>query len=185
MKIVENNGYVQQLESPPPSPPPSPTEDEVKTTKRRKKLSDKQLVALQKGRERVQENKIKRERERSNYRKKKASAQSKEARDVDTEFINAGLSAKKEAKNLKKHLIAFEPSVSKEKEIRKKLQKKKNNQMRIKSWQSLREETLEQCDSVEDFDELSSHLDTITEEDIYDESMLTNKLNKIFDNYKK
>tara|TARA_R110000824_G_scaffold93567_1_gene226247 strand:- start:525 stop:1073 length:549 start_codon:yes stop_codon:yes gene_type:complete len=182
MKIVENNGYVQQLESPPPSPPPEPTEDEVKTTKRRKKLSDKQLVALQKGRERVQENKIKRERERSNYRKKKASAT---ARDVDTEFINAGLSAKKEAKNLKKHLIAFEPSVSKEKEIRKKLQKKKNNQMRIKSWQSLREETLEQCDSVEDFDELSSHLDTITEEDIYDESMLTNKLNKIFDNYKK
>ena len=60
MKIVENNGYVQQLESPPPSPDPLPTEDEVKTTKRRKKLSDKQLAALAKGRARVQENKIKR-----------------------------------------------------------------------------------------------------------------------------
>ena len=57
--------------------------------------------------------------------------------------------------------------------------------MKIKSWQELREETLEQCDTVEDFDELSTHLDTITEEEVIDESLLKNKLNKIFDNYKR
>jgi len=179
MKIVENNGYVQQLESPPPSPDPrqsSPTEDEVKTTKRRKKLSDKQLAALAKGRARVQENKIKRQQSRQ------AEARQQQK---NTEFINAGLKASREAKDIKKKLKAYEPSVSKEKEIRSKLQKKKQNQMKIKSWQSLREETLEKCESVEDFDELSTHLDTITEEEIIDESLLTNKLNKIFDNYKK
>jgi len=176
MKIVENNGYVQQLESPPPSPDPLPTEDEVKTTKRRKKLSDKQLAALAKGRARVQENKIKRQQSRQ------AEARQQQK---NTEFINAGLKASREAKDIKKKLKAYEPSVSKEKEIRSKLQKKKQNQMKIKSWQSLREETLEKCESVEDFDELSTHLDTITEEEIIDESLLTNKLNKIFDNYKK
>ena len=89
-------------------------------------------------------------------------------------------------RNKKKKLLkSFEPSVSREKEIRGKLQKKKQNQMKIKSWQELREETLEQCDTLEDFDELSTHLDTITEEEIIDESLLKNKLNKIFDNYKR
>lgn len=180
MKIVENNGYVQQLESPPPSPDPLPTEDEVKTTKRRKKLSDKQLAALAKGRARVQENKIKRQQSRLSKATEEARQQQK-----NTEFINAGLKASREAKDIKKKLKAYEPSVSKEKEIRSRLQKKKQNQMKIKSWQSLREETLEKCESVEDFDELSTHLDTITEEEIIDESLLTNKLNKIFDNYKK
>ena len=169
MKIVEKNGYVQQLESPPVSPPPSPTEDEVKVSKRRKKLSDKQLAALAKGRAKVQENKIKR----------------KKINKKDTEFINAGLRGAAEAKKKKKQLKSFEPSVSREKEIRGKLQKKKQNQMKIKSWQELREETLEQCDTLEDFDELSTHLDTITEEEVIDESLLKNKLNKIFDNYKR
>jgi hypothetical protein len=169
MKIVEKNGYVQQLESPPPSPPPSPTEDEVKVSKRRKKLSDKQLAALAKGRAKVQENKIKR----------------KKINKKDTEFINAGLRGAAEAKKKKKLLKSFEPSVSREKEIRGKLQKKKQNQMKIKSWQELREETLEKCDTLEDFDELSTHLDTITEEEVIDESLLKNKLNKIFDNYKR
>ena len=43
---------------------------------------------------------------------------------------------------------------------------------------------LEKCETIEDFDEMVEHLDTITDDDIVDDEKLLNKLNKMLENYK-
>ena len=48
----------------------------------------------------------------------------------------------------------------------------------------MREQALEQCDTIEDFEELTEHLDTIEDEEIFDDEKLKTKLNNIYDTYK-
>jgi len=55
---------------------------------------------------------------------------------------------------------------------------------KIEKWIEEREKALDNCQCIEEFDELSGHLDSITEEDILDDKKLHSKLNKIYALYK-
>ena len=58
------------------------------------------------------------------------------------------------------------------------------NSQKIENWVKEREKALDNCETIEEFDELSGHLDSITEEDILDNKKLHTKLNKIYALYK-
>ena len=57
------------------------------------------------------------------------------------------------------------------------------DEFKLANFYELREEFLGKCETLEDFEEMSCHLDTITEEDIVDDEKLLNKLNNILVNY--
>jgi len=175
-KVIESaDGEVewkQEDDTPPPSPPPEQEpipETELKRERRKKKLSEAQLAALEKGRKRVQENK-----------RQKELKKMKE----DAEFIEKGIQQTKSAKQKKTDL----KKSTKESKIRETLLAKKKRKEwethRKESWELMRESTLEKCETIEDFDELSQHLDTIEDEEIFDDEKLKIKLNKIYDTYK-
>ena len=175
-KVIESaDGEVewkQEDDTPPPSPPPAPEpipEAELKRERRKKKLREAQLAALEKGRKRVAENKRQRE-----LKKKKEEA----------EFVKQGIEQTKTAKQKKTDL----KKSTKESKIRETLLAKKKRKEwethRKESWALMRESTLDKCETVEDFDELSQHLDTIEDEEIFDDEKLKIKLNKIYDLYK-
>ena len=56
--------------------------------------------------------------------------------------------------------------------------------MKKANWELMREETLDKCETIEDFDELTKHLDSVEDDDIFDDEKLKTKLNKIYDMYK-
>ncbi len=185
-KIIESADaeveWKQEDDTPPPSPnqelPPSPppSEEQVKKEKRKKKLSEAQLAALAKGRARVAENKRRKELE-----KKRSELQQKKK---DKEFVDKGIALNKSAKAKKSELCKS----AKEEKIREKLleRKKKGDweDERRARWELMREETLDKCETIEDFDELCGHLDTVEDDDIFDDEKLKTKLNKIYDTYK-
>ncbi len=187
-KIIESADaeveWKQEDDTPPPSPdpqaeqsqPPPPSEEQVKKEKRKKKLSEAQLAALAKGRARVAENKRRKELE-----KKRSELQQKKK---DKEFVDKGIAQNKSAKEKKSELRKS----AKEQKIREKLLERKKkeeweNERRAR-WELMREETLDKCETIEDFDELCGHLDTVEDDDIFDDEKLKTKLNKIYDTYK-
>jgi len=170
--IVES---IQEEDTPPPTPEPSPeppSEAEVKRARRKKQLSEKQLEALAKGRARVAEN-----------REKKKQLDKKN----DSKFVEEGIKMKVAAKK-KQSEQKKKATLSKAEEHRQKLLDTRNETKRKKKamndWKSMSEVALLQCQDVEEYDELSGHLETITEDDVFDTDKLKTKLNKIYDLYK-
>ena len=169
----------------------------------KKKLSQKQLDALAKGRARVALN-----------RKKRLAEEKK-----DKKFVEDGIKLKVEQKEKKKKIMRTQKEqehyeklmAKKELEIAKeaereawKLEKAQletkedeplppppdtegvdepTDEFKLANFYELREEFLGKCENVEDFEEMMFHLDTITEEDIVDDEKLLNKLNNILVNY--
>tara|TARA_R110000765_G_scaffold191374_2_gene296655 strand:+ start:758 stop:1387 length:630 start_codon:yes stop_codon:yes gene_type:complete len=171
--------WVQEEDTPPPTPSPSPEpipEAVLKKERRKKKLSEAQLAALEKGRARVAENKRMRD-----LKKKRDELIS---RKEEKEFVDAGIKNKKSAKATKAEI----KKSNRETKIREKLlEKKKLKELRETkkaNWELMREETLDKCETIEDFDELTKHLDSVEDEDMFDDEKLKTKLNKIYDMYK-
>ena len=167
--------------------------------KPKKKLSQKQLEALAKGRARVAEN-----------RKNKLAELKK-----DKKFVEEGIKLIKEQKEKKKNIMRTQKEQAHyDKLMAKKLEKAREDEkefvkfekaqletkedeplppppeadeptdeFKIENFYELREEFLGKCETLEDFEEMSCHLDTITEEDIVDDEKLLNKLNNILVNY--
>ena len=143
-------------------------------------LSDKQIEALAKGRAKVAEN---REKKRKQLLEKKK----------DAEFVKQAIEEKIASREEKKRVLKGqrekgkrEKLLAKKAEERKKLEEEEAEKPnpKIEQWITEREKALDNCQCIEEFDELSSHLDTITEEDILDDKKLHSKLNKIYDLYK-
>ena len=171
--------WKQEEDTPPPSPSPEPEpipEAVLKRERRKKKLSEAQLAALEKGRMKVQENKRKKD------LKKKRDELIK--RKEEKEFIDNGIKQNKSAKALKTEI----KKSTKETKIREKLLEKKKKKewetQRQARWELMREDALNRCETIEDFDELSEHLNTVETDDIFDDEKLKSKLNKIYDMYK-
>tara|TARA_R110002074_G_scaffold172154_2_gene334706 strand:- start:886 stop:1497 length:612 start_codon:yes stop_codon:yes gene_type:complete len=171
--------WKQEEDTPPPSPSPEPEpipEAVLKRERRKKKLSEAQLAALEKGRMKVQENKRKKD------LKKKRDELVK--RKEEKEFIDNGIKQNKSAKALKTEI----KKSTKETKIREKLLEKKKKKewetQRQARWELMREDALDRCETIEDFDELSEHLNTVETDDIFDDEKLKSKLNKIYDMYK-
>tara|TARA_R110002096_G_scaffold142267_5_gene297454 strand:+ start:112 stop:684 length:573 start_codon:yes stop_codon:yes gene_type:complete len=154
--------------------------------KPKKKLSQKQLEALAKGRARVAEN-----------RKNKLAELKK-----DKKFVEEGIKLIKEQKEKKKNIMRTQKEQAHyDKLMAKKLEKAQletkedeplppppeadepTDEFKIENFYSLREEFLGKCETLEDFEEMSGHLDTITDDDIVDDEKLLNKLNNILVNY--
>ena len=163
--------------------PQGTQDDSNNTPSGKKKLSQKQLDALAKGRARVALN-----------RKKKLADEKK-----DKKFVEDGIKLKVEQKEQKRNIMRTQ----KEQELYNKLMAKKEreaedretkedeplpsppptDEFKLANFYELREEFLGKCETLEDFEEMSCHLDTITEEDIVDDEKLLNKLNNILVNY--
>lgn len=175
--------WKQEEDTPPPSPSPEPEpipEAVLKRERRKKKLSEAQLAALEKGRMKVQENKRKKD-----LKKKRDELLAKAVkRKEEKEFIDNGIKQNKSAKALKTEI----KKSTKETKIREKLLEKKKKKewetQRQARWELMREDALNRCETIEDFDELSEHLNTVETDDIFDDEKLKSKLNKIYDMYK-
>ncbi len=152
-------------------------EEEIVEPKKKRKLSQKQLDALAKGRARVAENRAKK-REQLQSKKKVQPVKQKEAEKV----------VEKKVKFVEEKYTKRTIKGKKEKEIYEKLKAQEAQQIRdykkIEKFIELREKFLGDCDTIEDFEELSAHLDTITEDDILNDELLIKKLNKMLVNYK-
>ena len=141
-------------------------------------LSDKQIEALAKGRAKVSEN---REKKRKQLLEKKK----------DAEFVKQAIEEKIANKEEKKRVLKGQREKTKREKLlakknaeeQKKMEAEKPNP-KIEQWITEREKALDNCECIEEFDELSTHLDTITEEDILDDKKLHTKLNKIYALYK-
>lgn len=147
-------------------------------------LSEKQIDALARGRAKVAEN---REKKRKLLLKKKK----------DEDFVKQAIEEKIANRVEKRAKLKSEREQSKrEKLLEKKKQAQAKQQMeeqkarevgnsqKIENWVKEREKALDNCETIEEFDELSGHLDSITEEDILDNKKLHTKLNKIYALYK-
>lgn len=144
-------------------------------------LSEKQIDALAKGRAKVAEN---REKKRKLLLKKKK----------DEDFVKQAIEEKIAARVEKRATLKSNKEQAKRNKL---LAKKKEEQakaeeqkiigrsnQKIEKWIEEREKALDNCQCIEEFDELSGHLDSITEEDILDDKKLHSKLNKIYALYK-
>ena len=155
-----------------------PEEIEPVEEKPKRILSDKQIEALAKGRAKVSEN---REKKRKQLLEKKK----------DAEFVKQAIEEKIASREEKKRVLKGQREKGKREKLlakknaeeQKKMEAEKPNP-KIEQWITEREKALDNCQCIEEFDELSTHLDTITEEDILDDKKLHSKLNKIYDLYK-
>tara|TARA_R100000951_G_scaffold85609_1_gene73302 strand:- start:1592 stop:2113 length:522 start_codon:yes stop_codon:yes gene_type:complete len=155
-----------------------PVEEEEVVEKPKRVLSEKQIDALARGRAKVAEN---REKKRKLLLKKKK----------DEDFVKQAIEEKIANRVEKRAKLKSEREQSKREKL---LEKKKQaeeqkarevgNSQKIENWVKEREKALDNCETIEEFDELSGHLDSITEEDILDNKKLHTKLNKIYALYK-
>ena len=134
-------------------------------TKRKKQLSQKQLDGLAKGRAKVAEKRAEKKR------------MAEERKNFDAKMIEQ----KAENRKKKRDIVRFDE----EEEYRMVLEKKSQDKIKLQNFKTLRTKYLKRCETAEDFDELKSRLDEITEDDILDKDRLKNKLIKMLDNYKK
>ena len=166
-------------------------------SKPKKKLSQKQLDALAKGRARVAEN---RKKKIAELNRDKLAEEKK-----NKKFVDDGIKLIKDQKENKSKILRTQKEkqiyeklmAKKELELAKEAEKKQpepepvpepedetiTDEFKIENFYSLREEFLGKCETLEDFEEMSSHLDTITDDDIVDDEKLLNKLNNILVNY--
>tara|TARA_R110000803_G_scaffold8743_3_gene28146 strand:- start:1117 stop:1713 length:597 start_codon:yes stop_codon:yes gene_type:complete len=164
---------------------------------KKKKLSQKQLDALAKGRARVAEN---RKKKIAELNRDKLAEEKK-----NKKFVDDGIKLIKDQKENKSKILRTQKEkqiyeklmAKKELELAKEAEKKQpepepvpepedetiTDEFKIENFYSLREEFLGKCETLEDFEEMSSHLDTITDDDIVDDEKLLNKLNNILVNY--
>ncbi len=152
---------------------PEVAEEEV-VEKPKRVLSEKQIDALARGRAKVAEN---REKKRKLLLKKKK----------DEDFVKQAIEEKIANRVEKRAKLKSEREQSKrDKLLEKKRQaeEQQGNSQKIENWVKEREKALDNCETIEEFDELSGHLDSITEEDILDNKKLHTKLNKIYALYK-
>jgi len=156
---------------------PEPVEEEV-VEKPKRVLSEKQIDALARGRAKVAEN---REKKRKLLLKKKK----------DEDFVKQAIEEKIANRVEKRAKLKSEREQSKrdkllekKKQAQAKQEEQKGNSQKIENWVKEREKALDNCETIEEFDELSGHLDSITEEDILDNKKLHTKLNKIYALYK-
>ena len=166
----------------PPSLIKISTEEEEKP---KRVLSEKQIDALARGRAKVAEN---REKKRKLLLIKKKDDEF--VKQAIEEKINSRMekratlkSARENAKR-DKLLAKKKQQEFKELEEQKKLEAQVKPNPKIEQWITEREKALDNCESIEEFDELSGHLDSISEEDILDDKKLHTKLNKIYALYK-
>ena len=134
-------------------------------TKRKKQLSQKQLDGLAKGRAKVAEKRAEKKR------------MAEERKNFDAKMIEQ----KAENRKKKRDIVRSDE----EEEYRMLLEKKSQDKIKLQNFKTLRTKYLKRCETAEDFDELKSRLDEITEDDILDKDRLKNKLIKMLDNYKK
>ena len=134
-------------------------------SKRKKQLSQKQLDGLAKGRAKVAEKRAEKKR------------MAEERKNFDAKMIEQ----KAENRKKKRDIVRFDE----EEEYRMVLEKKSQDKIKLQNFKTLRTKYLKRCETAEDFDELKSRLDEITEDDILDKDRLKNKLIKMLDNYKK
>ncbi len=153
------------------------SEDIVEQTKTaekpKRKLSEKQLAALAKGRKRMAE-------KRKDFKKN-----NKQKNIEENNLVEKNNVVQKQQKETKKKLIEEQNEEQehylKLLENRKKLHATKND---IDNWKKLRSKYLKKTETIEDFETLKTELDTITEEDIKDKKLLKNKLSYIVNKYK-
>jgi len=155
--------------------------EEVVEEKPKRQLSEKQIEALARGRAKVAEN---REKKRKLLLKKKK----------DEDFVKQAIEEKIANRVEKRATIKSqreqakrEKLIAKQKEAEEKAKAEEEANKpnpKIENWIEQREKALDNCETIEEFDELSGHLDTITEEDILDDKILHKKLNKIYALYK-
>ena len=144
-------------------------------------LSEKQIESLARGRAKVAEN-----------REKKRKLLLKKRKDED--FVKQAIEEKIANRTEKREIMKSEKEQSKrnkllvkkkEEEEKKRAEEEANKpNPKIEKWIEEREKALDNCQCIEEFDELSGHLDSITEEDILDDTLLHKKLNKIYALYK-
>ncbi len=156
---------------------PEVAEEEV-VEKPKRVLSEKQIDALARGRAKVAEN---REKKRKLLLKKKK----------DEDFVKQAIEEKIANRVEKRAKLKSEREQSKrdkllekKRQAQAKQEEEQNNSQKIENWVKEREKALDNCETIEEFDELSGHLDSITEEDILDNKKLHTKLNKIYALYK-
>lgn len=133
--------------------------------KKKRNLSDKQLEALAKGRARVAENRL-----LKNKTKKE-----------DSKFCEDGIKQRREAVSAKRQEKKREIPITATSGHRAKLKARED---KLSNWSVLKDKCLTECKTTSDYDDLSNHLNTITEEDVIDGDLLLNKLNNIYSNYK-
>ncbi len=153
-------------------------EEEEVVEKPKRVLSEKQIDALARGRAKVAEN---REKKRKLLLKKKK----------DEDFVKQAIEEKIANRVEKRAKLKSEREQSKrdkllekKRQAQAKQEEEQNNSQKIENWVKEREKALDNCETIEEFDELSGHLDSITEEDILDNKKLHTKLNKIYALYK-
>lgn len=150
-------------------------------------LSEKQIESLARGRAKVAEN-----------REKKRKLLLKKRKDED--FVKQAIEEKIANRTEKREIMKSEKEQSKRNKllVKKKEEEEKKRALaeqqreeeankpnpKIEKWIEEREKALDNCQCIEEFDELSGHLDSITEEDILDDTLLHKKLNKIYALYK-
>ncbi len=134
-------------------------------SKRKKQLSQKQLDGLAKGRAKVAEKRAEKKR------------MAEERKNFDAKMIEQKVENRKKKRDIVKS--------DEEDEYRRQLELKSQNATKLQNFKTLRTKYLKRCETAEDFDELKSRLDEITEDDILDNDRLKNKLIKMLDNYKK
>ena len=153
---------------------------EPQEEKPKRVLSEKQMDALARGRAKVAEN---REKKRKQLLEKKK----------DAEFVKQAIEEKIANKDAKKKVLKGQREQAKrdkllakkeEQQRQQELQRVSKPNPKIEQWITERENALDATQTIEEFDELSGHLDTITEEDILDDTLLHTKLNKIYALYK-
>ncbi len=157
---------------------PEVAEEEEVVEKPKRVLSEKQIDALARGRAKVAEN---REKKRKLLLKKKK----------DEDFVKQAIEEKIANRVEKRAKLKSEREQSKrdkllekKRQAQAKQEEEQNNSQKIENWVKEREKALDNCETIEEFDELSGHLDSITEEDILDNKKLHTKLNKIYALYK-
>ena len=153
-------------------------EEEEVVEKPKRVLSEKQIDALARGRAKVAEN---REKKRKLLLKKKK----------DEDFVKQAIEEKIANRVEKRAKLKSEREQSKrdkllekKRQAQAKQEEQQGNSQKIENWVKEREKALDNCETIEEFDELSGHLDSITEEDILDNKKLHTKLNKIYALYK-
>jgi len=134
-------------------------------SKRKKQLSQKQLDGLAKGRAKVAEKRAEKKR------------MAEERKNFDAKMIEQKVENRKKKRDIVKS--------DEEDEYRRQLELKSQNATKLQNFKTLRTKYLKRCETADDFDELKSRLDEITEDDILDNDRLKNKLIKMLDNYKK
>ena len=153
---------------------------EPQEEKPKRVLSEKQMDALARGRAKVAEN---REKKRKQLLEKKK----------DAEFVKQAIEEKIANKDAKKKVLKGQREQAKRDKLLAKKEEQQRQQIlqrvskpnpKIEQWITERENALDATQTIEEFDELSGHLDTITEEDILDDTLLHTKLNKIYALYK-